>query len=41
MNIRLIDNGTWVFRKLVCYFYVANEGLSILENCSQIGWQGF
>lgn len=34
---RLIGNGTWVFRTLVCYFYTANEGLSILENCSQIG----
>jgi toxin secretion/phage lysis holin len=34
---RLISNGTWVFRTLVCYFYIANEGLSILENCSQIG----
>jgi len=34
---RLIGNGTWVFRTLVCYFYIANEGLSILENCSQIG----
>jgi len=33
----LIGNGTWVFRTLVCYFYIANEGLSILENCSQIG----
>lgn len=27
---RLISNGNWVFRTLVCYFYVANEGISIL-----------
>ena len=29
---RLINEGTWVFRTLVCYFYIANEGISILEN---------
>lgn len=29
---RLLNTGTWVFRTLACYFYVANEGLSILEN---------
>ena len=29
---RLINQGTWVFRTLVCYFYIANEGISILEN---------
>ena len=34
---RLLNSGTWVFRTLVCYFYIANEGLSILENCSAIG----
>lgn len=34
---RVLNNSTWVFRTLVCYFYVANEGLSILENCCQIG----
>lgn len=34
---RLLNAGTWVFRTLVCYFYIANEGLSILENCSVIG----
>ncbi|UWD42713.1 phage holin family protein [Clostridioides difficile] len=34
---RLMSNGDWVFRSLVCYFYIANESLSILENCSVIG----
>lgn len=34
---RLIDNGTWVFRTLVCYFYVANELISLVENASNIG----
>lgn len=34
---RLIDNGTWVFRTLICYFYIANEGISLLENCAQLG----
>ena len=34
---RLLNTGTWMFRTLVCYFYIANEGLSILENCCEIG----
>lgn len=34
---RLLNTGTWVFRTLVCYFYIANEGLSLLENCCQLG----
>ena len=34
---RLINSGTWVFRTLVCYFYIANEGISLLENCSGLG----
>ncbi len=34
---KLISNGQWIFRTLVCYFYIANEGLSIIENCSQLG----
>lgn len=34
---RLSGNGQWIFRTLVCYFYIANEGISILENCAQIG----
>lgn len=34
---RLLNTGTWVFRTLVCYFYIANEGLSLLENCCHLG----
>ena len=34
---RLLNTGNWVFRSLVCYFYIANEGLSILENASELG----
>lgn len=34
---RLLNTGTWVFRTLTCYFYIANEGLSLLENCCQLG----
>lgn len=34
---RLLNKDTWVFRTLVCYFYVANEGISILENCGKCG----
>lgn len=34
---RLLNNGAWVFRTLVCYFYIANEGISLLENAVKIG----
>lgn len=34
---RLVGNGTWVFRTLVCYFYIANEGISLLENAGNLG----
>lgn len=34
---RLMSNGTWVFRTLVCYFYIANEGISLLENAGNLG----
>lgn len=34
---RLSNTGTWVFRTLVCYFYIANEGISLLENVSNLG----
>lgn len=34
---RLLNTGTWLFRSLVCYFYIANEGLSLLENCASLG----
>ena len=33
---RLIGQG-WVFRSLVCFWYVANEGISILENVASLG----
>ena len=34
---RLLNTGTWVFRSLACYFYIANEALSILENSVALG----
>lgn len=34
---RLMNTDTWVFRTLTCYFYIANEGISILENCACLG----
>jgi toxin secretion/phage lysis holin len=34
---RLLNNGTWVFRTLVSYFYIANEGLSLIENAISMG----
>ena len=34
---RLLNTGTWVFRTLVYYFYIANEGISLLENCAELG----
>jgi toxin secretion/phage lysis holin len=34
---RLLNSGNWVFRTLVCYFYIANEGISLVENAAKIG----
>lgn len=34
---RFLNGGTWVFRTIVCYFYIANEGISLLENCAGLG----
>ena len=34
---RLLNTGTWIFRTLICYFYIANEGISLLENCAGLG----
>lgn len=34
---RLLNDGTWVFRTLVAYWYIANEGISLLENLGAIG----
>lgn len=33
----LINPDNPVFRTLVCYFYIANEGISITENISSLG----
>ena len=33
---RIIGNG-WIFRTLVIYFYIAMEGISILENATILG----
>lgn len=34
---RLLSGDKWVFRTVICMFYIANEGLSIVENCGCIG----
>ena len=34
---RILGTGNWVSRTLVCYFYIANEGISLLENVANIG----
>ncbi|EES48132.1 phage holin family protein [Clostridium botulinum] len=34
---RLLNTGNWLFRTLVCYFYISNEGLSLIENCAALG----
>lgn len=34
---KLLNSGTYVFRTLVCYFYICNEGISLLENCAALG----
>lgn len=34
---RLLNDESWIFRTLICYFYIANEGISILENCCILG----
>lgn len=34
---RLLNTGAWLFRTLVAYFYIANEGLSLLENAISLG----
>lgn len=33
---RLLGQG-WIFRSIVCFWYIANEGISILENIASIG----
>lgn len=34
---RLINADNWIFRSLCAYFYIANEGISILENAAELG----
>lgn len=34
---RLLGNDMLIFRTIVCYFYIANEGISILENACILG----
>ena len=34
---RLLNEGTWVFWTLIAYFYIANEGISLIENCVGLG----
>lgn len=34
---RAIGNDGYIFRALVCFFYIANESLSIIENASELG----
>ena len=34
---RLLNTGSWMFRTMVAYFYIANEGISLLENCAALG----
>ena len=34
---KLINSNEWIFRTLICYFYISNEGLSLLENCAILG----
>lgn len=34
---RLLNTGNWVIRKFACYFYIANEGISILESAVILG----
>lgn len=34
---RILGVNGWPFRTLVAYFYIANEGISLLENVGNIG----
>lgn len=36
---RLLNQNTWTFRTFTCFFYIANEALSILENVGKAGVQ--
>ena len=34
---RIVTGDTWIFRNIIVMFYIANEGLSVIENCGRIG----
>lgn len=34
---RLINNGNWTFRTLMCFYIIGTEGISILENGGKLG----
>ena len=34
---RMIGTGEHMFRTLVCFFYISNECLSIIENATELG----
>lgn len=34
---RIVNGGSFMFRNFICYFYIANEGISILENAVKLG----
>ena len=36
-QVDLLTNANDLIRNFVMYYYIANEGLSILENCSKMG----
>lgn len=36
---RIVSKDVFIFRTMIIYFYIANEGLSILENIKAMGVQ--
>lgn len=34
---RIVTGDNWIFRNVIVMFYIANEGLSVIENCGRIG----
>ena len=34
---KAMGNATWIVRDMACWFYIANEGLSLLENLDLAG----
>ena len=33
---RLLNTDNWIFRNLVCYYHIDNEGVSIIESSVSI-----